>query len=161
LLEAARWAPSAGNCQPWRFLVVTDRKKTGKFDPFFNQPWVKNAPAVIVVLASPEDSYKRYGPNSTWFIQDCAAATENILLMAHGLGLGAVWVGAFSKEAVRNTLDIPSEYEICNLVCLGQYESDDKVTLDGEIISNNERRGRKSLIKIAFEGSMDNPWVTD
>jgi len=50
ILEAARWAPSAGNCQPWRFLAVTDKKKTQKFDPFFHQPWVLNAPANFQAL---------------------------------------------------------------------------------------------------------------
>ncbi|MCP4582762.1 MAG: nitroreductase family protein [candidate division Zixibacteria bacterium] len=159
ILEAARWAPSAGNCQPWQFLVVTNKKKTNKFDPFFHQPWVLNAPAVIVVLAAPDDTRKRYGHDSTYFVQDCAAATQNILLMAHGLGLGAVWVGAFSKEAVRDLLDIPSKYEICNLVCLGHYKADDEVILDGERISNKDKRGRKSLGKIAFEESLENPWT--
>jgi nitroreductase len=158
ILEAARWAPSAGNCQPWRFIVVTERKKIRHFDPFFHQPWVMNAPAIIVVLASPEDSYKRYGPNSTWFIQDCAAATENMLLMAHGLGLGAVWVGAFSKEAVREALDVDPRYEIFGLVCLGHYQAKAAATLDGGVFANDDHRNRKSLDKIAFSENLDSPW---
>jgi len=158
ILEAARWAPSAGNCQPWRFLAVTDKKKTQKFDPFFHQPWVLNAPAIIVVMASPEDTFKRYGPNSIWYIQDCAAASQNMLLMAHGLGLGAVWVGAFSKEAVRDTLEIPSNLEVFGLICLGHYQTNGAAVLDGESFSNDERRNRKSLSRIAFEENLNSPW---
>jgi nitroreductase len=159
ILEAARWAPSAGNCQPWRFVEVTNKNKIEKFDPFFHQPWVMKAPVVIVVMASPEESYKRYGPTSTWYIQDCAAATQNMLLMSHGIGLGAVWVGAFSKEAVRDTLAIGPQYEIFGLVCLGHYKESGKVSLDGELFSNDERRKRKSLSKIAFEENLGTPWT--
>ena len=50
ILEAARWAPSAGNCQPWRFIVVTDKKKKMKFDPFLHQPWVENAQVIVELL---------------------------------------------------------------------------------------------------------------
>jgi len=158
ILEAARWAPSAGNCQPWRFLVVADKKKIKKFDPFFHQPWVLSAPAVIVVLAAPEDTHKRYGPDSIWYIQDCAAATQNMLLMTHGLGLGAVWVGAFSKEAVRDVLDIPANFEIFGLICLGHYQTNGAALLDGEAFANDDRRNRKSLSRIAFEENLNSPW---
>lgn len=160
ILEAARWAPSAGNCQPWRFIVVTNKKKIKKFDPFFNQPWVINAPAIIVVLAAPEDSRSRYGPDSAWFIQDCAAASENMLLMAHGLGLGAVWVGVFSKEAVRKELEIPSQFEVFSLICLGHYQTDGAAAVEGYEFSNDERRSRKSISKIAFSEDLNSPWET-
>jgi nitroreductase len=158
ILEAARWAPSAGNCQPWRFIVVTDEKKKGKFDPFFHQPWVEKAPVIIVILAYPEATWKRYGLDSIWYIQDCAAAAENMLLMAHGLGLGAVWVGAFSKEAVAKRLEIDSQYEVFGLVCIGHYKENDRVTLDGGIFANDDRRQRRSLDKIAFDETFDTPW---
>jgi len=158
LLEAARYAPSAGNCQPWRFVVVTDPAKKKKFDPYFHQPWVEKAPVVIVVLAAPDDTRRVYGPDSDWYIQDCAAATQNILLMAHGSGLGAVWVGAFSKDAVRGELNIPPQYEAFALVCLGFYESSGSVKADSQIFANDERRHRKSLSKIAFAENLNTPW---
>ena len=158
ILEAARWAPSAGNCQPWRFIVITDRQKIKKFDPFFHQPWVLTAPAVVVVLSVPEESQKRYGITSNYYIQDCAAATQNMLLMAHGLGLGSVWVGAFSREAVRKELEIPSQFDVFGIVCIGHYLESGKVTLDGYKFSNDDRRQRKSLEKIAFSESLKMPW---
>jgi len=158
ILEAARWAPSAGNCQPWRFIVVTNSKKIRKFDPFFHQPWVENAPVVIAVLAAPDDSYRRYGPSSAYYVQDCSAATQNMLLMAHGLGLGTVWIGAFSKEQVRKQLKIEPEYEVFALVCLGHYDNKGKVVLEGQEFVNDDRRRRKSLHKIAFAETMSTPW---
>lgn len=158
ILEAARWAPSAGNCQPWRFIVVTDKKKKKKFDPFLHQPWVENAPVIIVVIASPEDTWKRYGRSSNYYIQDCSAAIQNMLLTAHGLGLGAVWVGAFSKEDIRKLLEIESQYEVLSLVCLGHYQGADKLTLEGFDIGNNGRWQRKNLEKIAFLENLSTPW---
>jgi len=120
---------------------------------------VEKASVVIVVLAKPADSQKRYGADSAYYIQDCAAATQNMLLIAHGLSLGAVWIGAFSKEAVRKTLEIESQYEVFALVCLGHYQGADKVTFDGYEIANNEKRQRKRLEKIAFVESLETPWT--
>lgn len=159
VLEAARWSPSAGNCQPWRFVVVTDKEKSRHFDPFFHQPWVEKAPVVIVVLAAPGDSKRRYGEGSNYYIMDCSAATMNMLLMAHDLGLGAVWVGAFSKEAVRKQLNIPEKYEVFALVPLGYYKTNDSVKLDDDEFCNSERTDRKSLEKIAFSENLDTPWT--
>lgn len=159
ILEAARWAPSAGNCQPWRFIVVTDKNKTKQFDPVFHQPWVEKAPVVIVVLALPEASRKRYGPDSAWYFQDCAAATQNMLLMAHGQGLGAVWIGAFSGDAVRKQLNIGSQYEVFGLVCLGYYKDTDAVAFDDCTFANNDRRQRKSLMTVAFNENLDSSWI--
>ena len=159
ILEAGRWAPSAGNCQPWRFLVITDEKKIKNLDPLFHQPWVEKAPLVIVVLAVPADSKKRYGKGSNYYIMDCSAAIQNMLLMAHGLGLGAVWVGAFSKKAVREQLDIPDIYEVFALIPMGYYSNEDSVKFDGGIFSNRERSRRKNLNEIAFAEDLDNPWI--
>ncbi|UCE28078.1 MAG: nitroreductase family protein [Candidatus Coatesbacteria bacterium] len=107
LLEAARWAPSGGNMQPWRFVVVAngDVKKQLAADSY-GQRFVAEAPVVIGVLAVPEESAKRYGDRGRllYSIQDTAAAVQNVLLAAYGMGLGTCWVGAFDDEAVAKTL---------------------------------------------------------
>ena len=115
--------------------------------------------AEIVVLAVPADSQKRYGKGSNYYIMDCSAAIQNMLLMAHGLGLGAVWVGAFSKKAVREQLDIPDIYEVFALIPMGYYSNEDSVKFDGGIFSNRERSRRKNLNEIAFAEDLDNPWI--
>jgi nitroreductase len=108
LLEAARWAPSAGNMQPWRFLVVTDDgvKRQLAADAY-GQMFVAEARVVIGVLAVPGESARRYGDRGRllYSIQDTAAAVQNILLVAHGMGLGTCWVGAFDDDAVAKTLE--------------------------------------------------------
>jgi len=151
LLEAARWAPSAGNSQPWRFVVVGDKKKIKKFDPFLHQPWVANAPVVIVVLALPSETHKLYGPGSNWYIQDCAAAVENMLLMAHELGLGAVWIVSFSKEAIRKQLGLNEQYDIVSIVSVGYPQNANA--------AGGDQRLRKSLDKIAFLEDLVTPWT--
>ena len=94
ILRAAMAAPSAANCQPWQFVVVRDQAKREAFAEF--HPYGKmlaSAPIGILVCGDTElelaDGY---------WIQDCSAATENLLLAAHALGLGAVWLGITPRE---------------------------------------------------------------
>lgn len=109
LIDAARWAPSAGNVQPWQFYVVyNDKKKQELAAAALNQRFVSEAPVVIVVCAQPEMSSARYrerGQN-LYVIQDTAAAVQNILLAAEGYGLGTCWVGAFDETRVIETLEM-------------------------------------------------------
>lgn len=110
ILEAARWAPSAGNLQPWEFIIV--RKPEIKKEiarAALNQTFIEEAPVVIVVCANEVRSGSIYGGRGVnlYCIQDTAAATENMLLAACALGLGACWVGAFNEEEIRRILKIP------------------------------------------------------
>ena len=111
LLEAACLAPSAGNRQPWFFYVVKAqniREELAK--AAFGQSFLKEAPVDIVVCVEPERSATRYGQRGEklYCFQDTAAAVQNILLMAEGLGLNTCWVGAFDEKAVSQILEIPS-----------------------------------------------------
>lgn len=109
LLEAACWAPSAGNLQPWKFYVVTDGRAREGLAAGADQRFVGQAPVVIVVCAVPERSASHYGERgrSLYCLQDTAAATENILLAATAMGLGGCWVGAFREDMVRMALSLP------------------------------------------------------
>jgi nitroreductase len=115
LLEAAMAAPSANNLQPWHFMVVTERRL---LDALANaHPYGKmllEAPLCIVVCAEPE--------NAHW-VQDCSAATENILLAATEMGLGSVWCGVAPSSQrehdVRDILGIPAHMTPLNLVPIG------------------------------------------
>lgn len=95
ILEAAMAAPSAGNERPWHFLVVRDRGVLSEKIPAIHRyaHMCKEAPLAILVAGEPDlEKYKGY------WAQDCAAATQNILLAAHGLGLGAVWCGVHPDQ---------------------------------------------------------------
>jgi len=121
ILEAARWAPSAGNLQPWVFVVATSAQtKAALAAAAYGQGFVADAPAVIgVAAAPPEDSaYGRRG-RELFCLQDTAAAVQNALLAAHALGLGACWVGAFDDDAVARALDLKKGERPVALITVG------------------------------------------
>ncbi len=107
ILKAAMLAPSAGNEQPWHFIVVRDKETLKKMSEAFTfGQMLPNASAAIVVCADPKLS--KY-PYEMW-VQDCSAATENILLAARCLGIGSVWLGVYPggrMKALRELLGIP------------------------------------------------------
>jgi nitroreductase len=111
LLEAGRWAPSAGNIQPWEFIVV--RKpgvKRRLVEAALGQAFIEEASLVIVVCANEDRSAEGYGVRgrSLYCIQDTSAAVQNILLAAYSLGLGTCWIGAFNEDEAREVLRIPA-----------------------------------------------------
>jgi len=110
LIEAARHAPSAGNIQPWEFIIVRDpQRKRMLAAAALNETFIEEAPVVIVVCADEIQSDGGYGARGVtlYCLQDTAAATQNILLAACALGLGTCWVGAFYEEEVRKVLNVP------------------------------------------------------
>jgi nitroreductase len=122
LIEAARWAPSAGNIQPWEFIVVRDPEvKHGLCEAALNQTFIEKASVVIVVCADPVRSSKRYGSRgiNLYCLQDTAAASQNILLTTHAAGLAACWVGAFNEEAAKRVLSVPDELRPIAIIPVG------------------------------------------
>lgn len=110
LIEAAGWAPSAGNIQPWEFTIVKDQNIKQKLaDAAYGQSFIEEAPIVIVVCADENRIAEGYGDRgkTLYCIQDTAAAIQNIHLTAHSLGLGTCWVGAFSEGEAREILHVP------------------------------------------------------
>ena len=110
LIEAARSAPSAGNIQPWEFVIVRDPTiKRRLAAAALDQTFIEEAPVVIVVCANETKSGWGYGSRgiNLYCLQDTAAATQNMLLAAHALGLGTCWVGAFREEEVRRVINTP------------------------------------------------------
>lgn len=110
MLRCACLAPSAGNVQPWRFVVVKEEgKKKALAAAALGQDFVARAPVVIVVcadLSAHAASYGRRGVE-TYALQDTAAAVQNMLLAATALGLGACWVGAFNEAEAAGILGLP------------------------------------------------------
>ncbi len=119
VLRAAMAAPSAGNQQPWHFVVIDDRdilNTIPRFHPY--AAMLLQAPAAILVCGD-----GRLEQHQGYWVQDCAAATQNLLLAAHALDLGAVWIGVYPREErvaqFRALLDIPAEVTPLALVALG------------------------------------------
>lgn len=110
LIDAARWAPSAGNIQPWEFIIIRKPEiKRRLAEAALGQAFIEEAPVVIVVCANEDRSSQGYGVRgrTLYCIQDTAAAIQNIHLVAYSLGLGTCWVGAFREEEARVTLKVP------------------------------------------------------
>jgi len=110
LLDAATWAPSAGNIQPWEFIVVRKPEiKRALAKAALDQTFIEEACIVIVVCANENRSSQRYGDRgkTLYCIQDTAAAIQNLHLVAYSLGLGTCWIGAFREEEAREILKIP------------------------------------------------------
>jgi nitroreductase len=122
LIDAARWAPSAGNIQPWEFVIVRRSEiKRRLAEAAYDQSFIEEAPVVIVVCADEHRSSKRYGERgkTLFCLQDTAAAIQNILLAAYSLGLGTCWVGAFKEGEASRILSIPPGSRPAALIPLG------------------------------------------
>jgi nitroreductase len=121
LLEAAMLAPSACNMRPWEFAVVRDR---GKMDAMRQlHPYARmleSAALAIVVCGAPDDRNAIARP---FFPQDCAAATQNMLIQAVSMGLGTCWCGIYPHEGrsnqLRTLLDLPDHLIPFNIVAVG------------------------------------------
>lgn len=114
LLEAARWAPSSGNRQPWQFVVIT-RAQTIATLKMILPGVMGNMTAGPVLLGICLDTLRR----SEWSEIDLGCALQNLLLCAHSLGLGACAIGGFDRALVRELLQLPDESDLCMLVTLG------------------------------------------
>jgi nitroreductase len=144
LLQAAMAAPSAMNCQPWEFVVVTDPDKLAQFRRrllFGN----RNAPAAVVVCGNP-----RLSPNPAarlFWVQDCSAAAENLLIAAVELGLGTVWVGVHPVgEFVhigRQVVGLPRHVTPLGLIYVG-YPAEEKAARTRYRASRVHWQGYKS-----------------
>ncbi len=129
LLAAAMAAPSAGNGQPWHFVVIDERDTLNRITEFHQySQMLKEAPLAVVVCG--DTGNERY---SGFWVQDCAAATQNILLEAYELGLGTVWLGVYPNEShisnMRNLLNLPEEVFPLAIVAVG-YPDEQKEPAD-------------------------------
>lgn len=122
LLQAGMAAPSASNRKPWQFVAVTDTRTLEQLAQ--DHPYGEMLAGAAVGIAVCGDPAV-----SDWWVQDCSAATENILIAAVGLGLGAVWLGCHGRpqreQAVRDVLGIPDHIGVLSLISIG-YPAEDK-----------------------------------
>ena len=117
ILEAGRWAPSGLNNQPWRFAVITAADLKQEISKLTNYAKVVLAAQVLIaVFLDTETSYHREKD-----IQGIGACLENMLLEAHSLGLGAVWLGEIikSSEQIKSLLDVGKKLDLMAVVALG------------------------------------------
>lgn len=117
VIEAAGWAPSGLNNQPWRFVIIKDKNTKDKIATFTKySEIISSAPALIAVFMDGDKSYSRDKD-----LQAIGACIENMLLAIHSLGLGACWLGEIlnRKDEVAKYLNLPSSYELMAAISLG------------------------------------------
>lgn len=154
LLEAARWAPSSSNEQPWRFIVAT-KEAPEDYDRLLacllegNRKWAHRAPVLMLSVAR-MDFEEDSRPNRHAF-HDVGLASENLLLQATALGLVAHPMAGFDVERARAELKIPSGYEPVAMIAVG-YPGELSVLPDYLQQRELKPRERKPLTEIAFSG---------
>lgn len=124
ILRAGMAAPTAVNKQPWEMVVITDWElKDSLANLSRGTSMMKDAPLIISVCANTNRFLKGDTPQGGYWVQDCSAATENMLLAAHALGLGGVWCGVFPVqervERVRALLNLPDTLIPLNVIAFG------------------------------------------
>jgi nitroreductase len=122
VLDAGRHAPSCGNIQNWKFIVIIEPGlKQEVAAASYGQVDIAMASALIIVCAETEKAIRYYGLRGErlYSIQNCAAAIQNMLLEAHSLGLGGAWIGAFDEEAVKSLCSIPTEIRPQAIIAIG------------------------------------------
>lgn len=162
VLEAGSKAPSAGNLQAYRFILVTDRDKIDALPEICSdQYWIAEAQAVIVVCEDIERIEAHYGLRGQrlYAIQDCAAAVQNMLLAAHDLEMGACWIGSFEEDFVADLFGVPASARVQAIVTLGYpaQEPDPKSeeTIDTLVYFNKYGEKTKNMNIITKEYSKE------
>ncbi len=148
ILEAGRLAPSAGNIQPWHFIVVTDQQRRNELSKGRYAKFLAESPVVLVGCGD-----KKASPN--WYVVDTTIAMQNMVLTATSEGLGTCWIGSFNENQVKKLLSIPERFRVIALLALGYGRK--KMDLAGKVLHFFRRR--KKMEKIVSLEEFGNPIV--
>ena len=133
LLEAARWAPSCFNDQPWRYLVFVKSKDEASWQQALsclvekNQLWAKNAPVLLLAIAM--ENFKHNGKPNRWAAYDTGAASVSLCLQATALGLVTHQMGGFDANKTRELFNLPNNCTPLAMIALG-YQAESEVLVD-------------------------------
>jgi|SRR5579883_549960 len=154
LFESARWAPSASNSQPWRFVYA--KKDSNEWNKFFdllidfNKQWCKDASALVVVLAKNEHNGK---PSMTHQF-DTGAAWENLAIQAVSQGLVTHAMAGFDYAKARESLQVPKDYDVVVMIAIGKRGPKDKLPQD--LQARETPNTRVPLSDIVMHGKFGN-----
>jgi len=156
MLHAAVHAPSAGNTQPWHFIVVKDETKRNQLaDAAFKQTFIAQAPVSIVVAADLEKASLRYGKRGEqlYAVQDTANAVMLLMLAAQELGLATCWVGAFDEDRVSHVAELPKSFRPVAIVPVGYADEqpENPGRVDFENMTSFNSYGKKFNVAYAVQ----------
>lgn len=151
LFEAARWAASSGNGQPWRFIVGVRNSATHKRIVSalagFNKEWAPNAPVLILGTAN---TLNARGAVNAYALYDLGAASAYLTLEATAIGLTAHQMGGFDHAAIRKALDIPDSYALGSVIALGYQGEPAALTNPQMLAQETAPRQRKPQKEFVF-----------
>jgi len=153
LFEAARWAPSSFNNQPWRFIYA--KRNTEHWDRLFNllvdvnKTWAKNAALLAVVISRKNFEFNEKPARTHQF--DTGSAWENLALEASSRGIVAHGMQGFDYEKAKTELGIPADFEVMAMIAIGKRGS--KENLPTELQDKEKPNDRKALKDIIMEGT--------
>jgi nitroreductase len=119
ILEAGRLAPSARNCQPWKFLLISSYTMLEKVRACYNRDWFKDAPHILVALGLRDQAWNRGYDGYNSVETDVAIAMTHIILAAENEGVGVCWIAAFNPELLKEALDPDENQMIFGITPLG------------------------------------------
>ncbi|MEX0568437.1 MAG: nitroreductase family protein [Candidatus Njordarchaeota archaeon] len=144
LIDAAKWAPSSKNRQPWEFIITTDPQKIRKIAEAKGQKWIAGSPAIILGISDPNIS-------PVYHMSDTAMAMHNISLAAIQYGLGTCWLGIYEYEEIKKMFGIPKNKVLVGALTVGYPDEDpepkERKDID-EILCFEKYGNRKPLSNI-------------
>jgi len=156
LFEAARWAPSSGNGQPWSFLVATKEDAAGheRLASVLNpgNAWARSAPVLALSVATLDRSDK---PNRHAY-HDLGLATENMVIQAHSMGLAVHMMGGFNVEMAREVFEVPARHDPVTMIAIG-YPGDPASLPEDLRAKDLAPRQRKPIGEFVFSGKFGHP----
>ncbi|PLT28471.1 nitroreductase family protein [Peribacillus deserti] len=151
ILEAAHWAPSSFNDQPWRFVVAKTEEHLQLFNKFlspFNRTWAEKAP-VLVMVAS--DTKRENGDSNTAHEFDAGTAWGHMAIQSTLLGLSTHAIGGFDRELAREILKVPADFKLHAVIAIG-YRGE-KESLSESLQEREIPSSRKPLEDVISEGT--------
>jgi len=149
ILEAGRWAPSASNNQPWRFVVVQDEDQIVKIGEAAKiltiNSFVSEAPLIIIIYT--ERKHR-------WVDLDCGMCAQNMMLEAYSLGIGSCFIGAFREKKIKEIVNLPEDFYIVGLITFGypegEIKSKDRIELN-DLVKYNYYKKEGLRVKSNFK----------
>ena len=164
LCEAARWAPSSMNDQPWRYMVWDKFHDEENWNKAFNSlvawngGWVKNAPVLMVALR--RNYFKYNGKPNKHCEYDTGAASQNVCLQATAMGLMAHQMAGFKAEKLKEAFKIPDEWKPMAMIAAG-FQADENILEDDYAEDEKAERVREPLGVSFFDSEWEKPIIED
>jgi nitroreductase len=164
LFEAARWAPSSRNEQPWRFVIAVKRRHPAAFERMLqsltpkNQAWAADAPVLLLVAVRLTHERDEIVNEHAWY--DAGQAVAFLTLQATDLGLSVRQMQGFDTAAARTTCGVPAAFEPAVIMAVGHAGDPAMLTVESHRSAERQPRARRPISDFVFDGQWGSEWKT-